>query len=253
MKKYLLSALIGANLFSLSASANAQTQTCPIDVQNDIHIVGKTVEVYQNGKPIWQIDDEYQLFVNGEKVDLTALQQEAIEAYSLHVQSELPKLPELTQKGAELAHSAINALGQAFGETEAFASVNQLINEYSTKAKAKFYQDGEFVMPADTFSVMDKDWRQEFEAAMDNVSLASASAIFSALTNEMKKGELSFGDFKGKMSELEKTLNNDFKANTEQVKKEAESVCGSMQSLAQEEKALHEMIPELKNYPMFEI
>lgn len=108
-------------------------------------------------------------------------------------------------------------------------------------------------MPADTFSVMDKDWRQEFEAAMDNVSLASASAIFSALTNEMKKGELSFGDFKGKMSELEKTLNNDFKANTEQVKKEAESVCGSMQSLAQEEKALHEMIPELKNYPMFEI
>lgn len=240
-------------LVVIGASFGAQAQTCPVDVRNDIHIVDNTVSLYQEQQPKVLIDENYQLYINGQRVTLDDAQQKAVEAYSQHVQQYLPQVAAVAEEGSSMAKSVIAELASAFDSNEAFTEVDKLVDEYTLKARKKFYKDDQFVMPADIFTTAETSWKEEFEQVMQRLSGASMSAVFSALKEEMKEGELNFTEFQNKMSELKSSMENQIKIRSADVAEKAGNVCDSMQGLAQEEQALHEKIPALKDYPMFEI
>ncbi|GHA52099.1 YggN family protein [Photobacterium aphoticum] len=247
MKKTFLALL----LFPFSLSV--QAQSCPVNVPNDIHINPEHIAVYQQGQPKMLIDENNQLFINGEKMDLDVAQQKAIEAYREHVQAYLPKMAELADDGVSIANEVVNELSTTLGDKEAFAKTHALINQYSAQAKAKFYPEGEFVLPADIFSTVESDWRQEFETAMKHVSAESMAAIFAALSAEMKDGELNFTEFQKKMTDLKDRMQSTITEHSKDVAEQANDMCDSVKGLAEEEQQLQTIIPELKNYPMFEI
>ncbi|MGF1685476.1 YggN family protein [Photobacterium japonica] len=244
---------LGLALLLLPASLNVQAQSCPVNVPNDIHINDKQVALYQQGTAKVVIDENNQLFINGEKMDLDAAQKKAVEAYREHVQAYLPKMAELADDGVAVANDVVTELAASLGGEEAFAGTHALINQYSEQAKAKFYPEGQFVLPADIFSTVESDWRQEFEQAMKHVSAESMAAMFAALTAEMKDGELNFTEFQQKMLDLKTRMQTTITERSKVVAKQADEVCGDVKALAEEEQKLQTLIPELKNYPMFKI
>lgn len=237
----------------LACSAGSFAQSCPVNVPNDIHISDEQVSVYQGGEPKLLIDQDNQLFINGEQVALSDQQMQALQSYSEHVKSYLPKMAELADDGASIAQEVIDELSAHFGEGDAFAGAEQLVDEYSMKAKQKFYPEGEFVMPADVFGSMETDWKQEFEDALKHISVESVSGVIASLSEEMKSGELSFSEFQTQLSELKKSLQEKIRQRSGEVAEQAGSVCESIEGLAEEEQQLQKVIPELKDYPMFYI
>ncbi|MGR5061449.1 DUF2884 family protein [Photobacterium sp. DNB22_13_2] len=243
--------LITLSLLTLSAGSYAQS--CPVNVPNDIHIVGNEVSVYQGGQAKLMIDGDNQLFIEGKQVALSEPQTQALQSYSEHVKSYLPQMADLADDGASIAQDIIDELSTHFGGSDAFSSAELLVDEYSEKAKKKFYPDGEFVMPADVFESMDSDWKQEFEEALKHISVESISGVIASLSADMKSGELSFSDFQTQLSELKKSLQETIRQRSGEVAEQAGNVCESIEGLAEEEEQLQQIIPEMKDYPMFYI
>ncbi|MGF1756677.1 YggN family protein [Photobacterium sagamiensis] len=246
MKKILIGGL-------LLSSASVFAQSCPVDVQNDIHINDGQVSVYQSGQPKMMIDEDNNIFINGKQLDLNAMQRRAVEAYSNGVQEYLPKMADIANDGVGIATDVLEEVSSSFDSKESFASVESLIDEYGKKAQEKFYQDGEFVMPADMFEDVDLSWKTEFEKAMKHVSVESMSGLFAALSDEMKNGEINFTELQSKFSELKARIEERIQARSGEISTKANDLCDSIKGLAEEEQQLHKAIPELKDYQMFEI
>ncbi|MGR5143420.1 DUF2884 family protein [Photobacterium sp. DNB23_23_1] len=237
----------------LTCSTSSFAQSCPVNVPNDIHIAGNEVSVYQDGQAKLLIDSENQLFIEDKQVALSEPQTLALQSYSEHVKSYLPQMANLADEGASIAQDIIDELSIHFGGGDAFSGAEQLVDEYSEKAKQKFYPDGEFVMPADVFESMDTNWKQEFEEALKHISMESISGIIASLSAEMKSGELSFSDFQSELSQLKQRLQETIRQRSGEVAEQAGTICESIEGLAEEEQELQQVIPELKDYQMFEI
>ncbi|PSU35008.1 YggN family protein [Photobacterium lutimaris] len=243
--------LITLSLLALSAGSYAQS--CPVNVPNDIHIAGDHVSIYQGGQAKLLIDGDNQLFIEGKQVALSEPQTQALQSYSQHIKSYLPQMADLADDGASIAQDIIDELSSHFGESDAFSGAEKLVDEYSEKAKQKFYPEGEFVMPADVFESMGSDWKQEFDDALKHISMESISGIIASLSAEMKSGELNFSDFQTQLSELKKSLQEKIRQRSGEVAEQAGVLCDSIEGLAEEEQELQRVIPEMKDYPMFEI
>ena len=237
----------------LLASAGVSAQTCPVAVQNDIHIAGEQLSVYQDGQAKMMIDDNNQVYINGERLSLDAMQQQAVTAYSQGVKEYLPKMADIADDGAGIANDILDEISASFDSKESFTKVEALIDEYGQKAQQKFYQDGEFVMPANLFENIGSDWKQEFEQAMKHVSVESMSGLFAALSQQMKDGEISFTELQQKFAELKARIEEKIRSQSGEVAAKASDLCDSIKGLAEEEQELHRAIPELKDYQMFEI
>ncbi|MGF1684324.1 YggN family protein [Photobacterium minamisatsumaniensis] len=237
----------------LVTSFGLAAKTCPVAVPNDIHISSEQVSVYQDGVPKMMIDEQYQLFINGEKIELSELQQQALEVYSKNVQHYLPLMADIADDGADVANGILQEISASFDSQASFENVESLIQEYSDKARQKFYQDDEFVMPAHIFEVSDSDWKQEFEQALQHISLESISSLFAALSEEMKNGEINFSELQTKFSELKSRLQEQVHEQSGAVADKANELCDSIKDLAEDEKELQMIVPELAPYPMFEI
>ncbi|KJG04698.1 chemotaxis protein [Photobacterium angustum] len=243
--------LIGTLLLS---SSSVLAQSCPVDVPNPIHIDNGNISVYEQGKPKLLIDNNNNVYINGEKVNLTAMQQKAVEAYSQNVQTYLPQMAQLAQEGVGMATDVLSEVANSFDSQDAFKNVETLIAQFGQQAHEKFYnQQGEFVMPADVFSNMDTNWKTEFESAMQQVSVQSIASLFAALSDEMKNGDVDFTQLQSKFAELKTRLSEQMTQRSQQMKVKADSLCGSIEGLAEQEKQLQQVIPQLKGIPMFEI
>lgn len=230
-----------------------QAKTCPIDVQHEVRIAGEQVAVYDSGQPKLLIDEDNNVFVNGKQLDLNQMQQQAVETYSNAVKENLPKMAALAKDGVGVANDVLDEVSADFDSKAAFAKVQTLIDEYAQKANDKFYPDGEFVMPKDMFDELDTSWRTEFEQALKHVSMESASAMFAALSEEMKQGDMSFSELQTKFSDLKDRLQARIQARSGEMAVKANDLCDSMKALAEEEQEVQKVIPQLKDYQVFEI
>ncbi|EAR56638.1 hypothetical protein SKA34_12130 [Photobacterium sp. SKA34] len=238
----------------LLISNSVFAQSCPVDVPNPIHIDNGNISVYEQGEPKLLINKSNEVYVNGGKVDLTAMQQKAVEAYSQNVQTYLPQMAQLAQEGVGMASDVLGEVANSFDSQDAFKNVEILIAQFGQQAHGKFYnQQGEFVMPADVFSNMDTNWKTEFESAMKQVSVQSLASLFAALSDEMKNGNVDFTQLQSKFTALKTRLGEQMTHRSQQMKVKADSLCGSIDGLAEQEKQLQQVIPQLKGIPMFEI
>ncbi|MEZ8097051.1 YggN family protein [Photobacterium swingsii] len=249
MKKLVLAFTV---LAASVSAATVQAKSCPVDVQHEVRIAGDQVSVYEAGQPKLLIDENNNVFVNGKQLDLNDMQQRALDAYSESVKENLPKMADLAKDGVGVANDVLDEVSADFDSKESFAKVQSLIDEYAAKANDKFYPEGEFVMPKDLFDEMDTSWKAEFEQALKHVSMESASAMFAALSAEMKDGDLSFSELQTKFSDLKARLEARIRSRSSEMAVKANDLCDSMKGLAQEEQEVQKVIPELKDYQVFE-
>ncbi len=238
---------------SFSAVSAVQAKSCPVDVQHEVRIAGEQVSIYESGQPKLLIDENNNVFINGKQLDLNAMQQRALDAYTQSVKDNLPKMADLAKDGVGVANDVLDEVSADFDSKESFAKVQSLIDDYAAKANDKFYPDGEFVMPENLFDEMDTSWKGEFEQALKHVSLESASAMFAALSAEMKEGDLSFSEVQTKFSDLKARLEERIRSRSGEMAVKANDLCDSMKGLAQEEQEVQKVIPQLKDYQVFEI
>jgi len=248
MKKTLISFAL------LFASQSVYAGQCKIDVNNEVHLDGAQVEVYQQGQPKVLIDKDNNVFINGEPLELDQMQQQAAQAYREKMNKYLPKAKLLAHGGVELAKEIVDDVSASFDNSQAFDNVKQAIDNFYADLEARYEQDGEFVLKEQAFSDVWNNWRGEFDRMLETFNSEFFSSAFTALSEKMKtEGGINLTELKEKMSELKAQLEQKVEGKTQDLQQEAEQYCDELEQVAEEEKALHEKIPALKNYRVFTI
>ncbi|MGF1752400.1 YggN family protein [Vibrio makurazakiensis] len=239
---------------SLLVSQSALSAQCRVDLKNEIHIDDQQVEILQVNGSSAVLDNDNNLYIHGEKVELDADQQAAIEKYRESMNAYLPKAKEMAREGLSLANDVIDDISASFDSPEAFDNVKQSMKQFFADVEARYYKDGDLVLPADSFDSMANSWTEDFDRAMEIFNEEFISSAFNAMSEKMKAdGGLNLTELADSMAELKAKVEERLSEHSQQVEQQTEEFCESLGEMAEQEQQLHKVIPNLKDYQVFTI
>ncbi|CCN36318.1 conserved hypothetical protein [Vibrio nigripulchritudo SO65] len=241
---------IGLALLTMSTYSHASQ--CEVDVENEVHLDGHEVEVYQQGQAKVLIDKDNNVFINGEKLSLSEWQAQAVDTYREKMNEYVPRAKDIANNGADLAKDIVDDVSASFDNSEAFSNVKTAIDDFYSELESRYYQEGEFILKENAFKDAFSNWKKDFEGAMQTFNGEFFSSAFSALSEKMKTdGGINFTEMQKQMSALKDSLKEKIQGQSKEIRKEAQQYCEQLKDVATEEQKLHEKIPELKDYPVF--
>jgi len=246
MKKLML---IGALLVSHSTMA-AQ---CRVDIKNEIHLDGDKVEIHQasGDKAVLEKDT---LQIDGQWIALSPEQKAAINRYRESMSAYLPKAQQLASEGMELANSIIDDIAVSLDAPNSFDNVKASMQRFFADVQARYYKDGDLIIPAETFEQMSAEWARDFERAKQVFNDEFITSAFNAMSGKMKEdGGLNLTELADNMNALKAKVESKVREHSATLEKQGQEFCDSLDDMASQEQSLHEKVPELKNYQVFSI
>ncbi|AXN31380.1 DUF2884 family protein [Vibrio coralliilyticus] len=227
---------------------------CQVDLKNDIRINGETLEIHQVSGDSAIVNADNTLTIHGEVIPLDASQQQAIADYRNNLNDYLPRAKQIAQDGLALANDIIDDVGQSFDAPEAFDSVKASMQQFYADIEARYYQNGDLVLPADSFGSLRETWAEDFESAKKLFNEEFITSAFNAMSEKMKaEGGLNLTEMADTMSELKERIAKRLEEHSVDVEKQSQEFCDSLDNMAEQEQELHKKIPQLKDYQIFTI
>ncbi|GMQ47317.1 YggN family protein [Vibrio sp. 10N] len=241
----LSSALVASNAYAFGQ--------CGVDIKNEVHLDGEQVEIVKASSKVL-IDEDNNLFINGKAIELSQLQQDALESYRENMNKYVPQAKELASNGLELTNDLIDDVAESFDNSEAFQNVKQAVGEFFADVQSRYEENGDFVLKSEAFSSFMDNWEQDLAKAKEVFNKEFFSSAFTALQQKMSaEGGLNLTELSKQMDELKAKMSDTMKEQSESLKQQAEEYCDSLNDVAEQEQQLQKTIPELKDYQVFTI
>lgn len=227
---------------------------CKVDLKNEIHLDGKAVEIYQEGGESAVVDANNNLLIAGEMVSLSQEQKQAIAEYRESLNSYIPQVKQMAQDGLALANNIVDDVATSFDMPGAFDSVKESMKSFYADVESRYYKNGDLILPAETFGSMADIWTQDLEKAGELFNEEFIASAFNAMSEKMKaEGGLNLTQMADSMAELKERISERLAEHEEDVIKQGQEFCDSLDEMAEQEQQLHQKIPELKDYQIFTI
>ncbi|KJY82360.1 chemotaxis protein [Vibrio galatheae] len=247
MKKVLLA-------LPLLLSSPVYAVQCKVDLENEIHLNGERLEIVQTSGDKAVIDSDNNLLIHGEKIELSRDQQQAVEQYRDSLNDYLPRAKQIAQDGLALANDIVDDVAQSFDAPEAFESVKQAMQQFYADIEARYYQNGDLVLPADSFGSLSETWSEDFEKAKAIFNEEFITSAFNAMSEKMQaESGINLTEMANSMTELKERIAERLKQHSAEVEEQTEAFCDSLDQMAEQEQQLHNKIPALKDYQVFTI
>ncbi len=235
-------------------SSQVYAAQCKVDLKNEIHLNGERIEIVQTGGDKAVVDANNNLLIHGEKIELDNEQQQAIAQYRENLNDYLPRAKKVAQDGLALANDIVDDVAVSFDAPEAFEGVKQSMKQFYADIEARYYNNGDLVLPADSFGSLSETWAEDFEKAKALFNEEFIASAFNAMSEKMKaEGGLNLTEMANSMSELKERIAERLKQHAVEVEQQSEEFCDSLDQMAEQEQQLHKKIPELKDYQIFTI
>jgi len=235
-------------------SSQVYAAQCKVDLKNEIHLNGERIEIVQTGGDKAVVDANNNLLIHGEMIELDNEQQQAIAQYRENLNDYLPRAKKIAQDGLALANDIVDDVAVSFDAPEAFEGVKQSMKQFYADIEARYYNNGDLVLPADSFGSLSETWAEDFEKAKALFNEEFIASAFNAMSEKMKaEGGLNLTEMANAMSELKERIAERLKQHAVEVEQQGEEFCDSLDQMAEQEQQLHKKIPELKDYQIFTI
>lgn len=238
----------------------AQAQQCDINFAHGVIIDPAHIRIVNNGQTYVQINGEYQLFVNGREVKLSAEQKIQLSQYTTGIRAEVPEIVSIAIEGVELGLKAVNkVISSLTGENSAsHQKFQEKFNEMKWRLRARFNHSDEsyYIAPQD-FDDFDEVFAGEFEKEIEAIVSDSVGTILIAVGEAMTHREEQSSEQRVETFDQRiETMANDIKlgisnqANALEAK--AEKICARLITLDKIENKLQLEIPELSEFNLIE-
>lgn len=247
MKKTLL-------LLPLLLSSQAMAAQCKVDLKNEIHLDGETVEIYQASGESAVVDADNNLKIDGQYITLTDEQKQAVADYRQNLNDYIPKAKQMAQDGLDLANNIIDDVAESFDAPGAFDNVKQSMLQFYADIEARYYKDGDLILPADSFGSITENWSEDFDKATALFNEEFITSAFNAMSEKMKaEGGINLTEMADSMSKLKERIASRMAEHAGEVEQRSQEFCDSLDDMAEQEQDLLKQIPELKDYRVFTI
>ncbi|MGO1298627.1 MAG: DUF2884 family protein [Vibrio sp.] len=227
---------------------------CHVDVNNEVHLDGKKVEIHRQDGSVAKLDENNHVRINGQALPLNSEQRSMVDKFRTSMNDSVPKMKQVIDDSLEIADDVLDKVSTSLNTPHAFDDVKQSIQSYASKMEQRYYKNGEFVLPANTYAEMKKQWADEFEQMKAVFTSEFLTSSFNSISENMKKnGGMNLSKLSETMGSLKQQVTEQLKTHKQKIKKDSKEMCDSLNDIVQQEHALHEKIPELKKYQVFTI
>lgn len=247
MKKVLL-------ILPLLLSSHTYAAQCKVDLKNEVHLNGERIEIHQTNGATAIVDANNDLTIHGEKIELDDGQKQSIAQYRDSINDYLPRAKQIAQDGLALANDIVDDVAKSFDAPEAFDGVKQSMAQFYADIEARYYKQGDLVLPADSFGSLSETWAEDFDKAKALFNQEFITSAFDAMSAKMKaEGGLNLTEMANSMAELKERIAERLAEHSAEVEQQSDAFCDSLEQMAEQEQQLHDKIPQLKDYQIFTI
>lgn len=244
-------------LFTLSLlmlSVSGYSAECRVDINNEVRMDGQSLEIHQVTGDKAVVDEDNNLFVKGKQVELDAEQKAAIEAYRENMNAYIPQAKQLASDGLELANAIIDDVAASLDAPGTFDNVKTSVKAFFADVESRYYKDGDFILPAESFESMTQSWTDDFAKAQEIFNKEFLASAFEALSKKMQEEDgWNLTALSESMAELSAKVEQRITEHSKEVEQQAKELCGSLDEMADQEENLLKQIPELQDYRVFTI
>lgn len=238
----------------MMVSASGYSAQCRVDINNEVRMDGQNLEIHQTTGDKAVVDEDNNLFIKGEQVYLDAEQKAVIEDYREQMNTAIPKAKQLASDGLELANAIIDDIAASLDAPDAFDNVKASVKRFFADVESRYYKDGDFILPAESFESMTQSWTDDFAKAQEIFNKEFLASAFEALSKKMKEGDgLNLTALSESMAELSAKVEQRLAEHSKEVEQQADDLCDSLDKMADQEENVLKKIPELKDYRVFTI
>ncbi|WP_159738104.1 YggN family protein [Vibrio atypicus] len=235
-------------------SSHVYAAQCKVDLKNEIHLSGDKLEIHQVSGDTAIVDADNNVTIHGERIELNSEQKQAVSEYRESLNEYLPRAKQIAQDGLALANEIVDDVAESFDAPEAFEGVKTSMKEFYADVEARYYKNGDLILPADSFSSLADTWTEDLEKATALFNEEFITSAFGVMSEKMKQeGGLNLTEMANSMSELKERIENRIKEHQSEVEQQSEEFCDSLDDIAEQEQELHKKIPQLKDYQVFTI
>ena len=241
-------------IVTLLTCTSALASQCRVDIKNEVHIRNDQVEIHRADGQIATLAANNQLQIDGQSVALNSEQASAMGQFRQSMSDSVPKVKQVITDGLAMADSVIDDLSASMGEPGAFDNLKEGVRSYAQDWESRYYKNGEFVLPASSYEQMKQQWTGEFEKAKVFFSREFMTNAFNTIAQSMKEeGGFNLTKLNDLMAKLKTSMADHLKAHQKELNKKRAELCDSLDNMVEQEKSLHNKIPQLKDYQVFTI
>ncbi|OLQ91532.1 chemotaxis protein [Vibrio panuliri] len=235
-------------------SAGSYAAQCRVDLKNQISLDGEQVEITQADGGSAKLDGDNNLYIHGKKIALSEEQQQALKTYREQMNAYIPQAKKMADESVALANDLIDDVAQSLDAPDAFDDVKQAVKEFYADVEARYYKDGDLVLPAHSFSEMTESWAEDFAKAKEIFTTEFMGNAMSVLSEKMQEdGGLNLTELSESMYELKARIEQRMAEHAQQAEQQSEQFCESLDEMAEQEQDVLKKIPQLKDYQVFTI
>lgn len=242
--------LLALSLILISSGSYAAQ--CRVDLQNQVTLDGEKIAITQADGDVATVDADNNVFIDGKKLNLTPEQEAAIAAYRQKMNEYLPQAKRIASDSIALADKMIDDIAQSLDAPGAFDDVKQAVKEFYADVEARYYKNGDLVLPAQSFDEMTQEWAGDFAKAKEIFTNEFIGNAMGVLSEKMQQdGGLNLTELSEQLYALKARIEQRMAEYSKQTEQQSKEFCESLDDMAQQEQDVLKKVPELKDYQVF--
>ncbi len=260
MKTIALSTLFAASLCTLPAMAHVEVDNqCNTQLHGSINYQhGKLTVTTKDGDAVL-INPNHELFIDGEKIDLSDEEQRWVSDYYTSIETAIPMTVQIATEGLHVASYAVT---EVFSEM--LGADNEMVQEFDvffTDLKAeldtRFYAaDGSYQFNSeglDGNNWIDDAWEEEFESRVESLVEKSMGHMLMAIGRQMLFEDGDMEGFTARMENFGATIEQRVGDKAEVLEQKADELCSVLAKADYAETRMQKNIPGLDGLDLLEI
>ncbi len=237
---------------SQAHGSSIHSNSCDVDMSYNINIDDKNIRLSEDEREFVQIDANNNLYLKGEKQQLSAKQQALLNDYADEVREFLPVVDEVATEATHLALDAVTdvskmLLDKAPDKAEKLRSRVQAIT-----SKVKQHVSDKHLHPKSLEAYLDdRQFEEEFEEIVrDVVADVVQGSIGDVIAAAIRGDEAELEAFEARMEQFGKDMETRYEKRAEIIEEKAEDLCNLVEKIDQKEDSFIEEFGEYKKYQL---
>ncbi len=249
--------LIPAILLATSSTVLAHDD-CDLNLNGGMTIEQNTITFSKKQKPLYVIENDESLIVNGEYLSLNSSQQALVTQYSTSIRATVPQAKAIALDAIDVAVDGVNlAFNQLLGEGNSVSSdLSFELNKVRDQIDTRFNAEQGFTIDENGFSgdeILGEGFEQRLEEVVEDAVQKSMGTVMVALGQELIFSGGDMEAFETRMEDFGMNIEQQIETRAEALEQKGEALCRSVEKIDDIEELLRAEIEQISHINMISV
>ncbi len=235
-----------------STSALAHSNSCDVDMKYDIHIDGNSISLSEDKKEYVRIDSRNNLYLKGDRQDLTGRQKDLLADYADEVREFLPVVNEIAVEASTLALEAVSDVSQTLlsNSPDTASKIQARVETITKDLRSHVSKNHLYSQKLESY-IEDSEFEEEIKGLVKEVVAELVQGNLGDMVAAAIRGdEDEINAFEERMEKFGKDMEEKYERKAEEIEGKAEKLCELVEQMDEKEDLFIKEFSEYKPYQL---